>query len=106
MATDRKEHLVIETDANGRTTWKSVPGSAVAFYASADDGLNGAAELHAAAAEAFGLEGDDRVLVVNEGCVLDVVSVKSPEKTRRAADKHFAEIAADLAARKAKQVAA
>lgn len=104
--TTRKEHFVVETNANDRTTWKSVPGSAVAFYASAADSLQGSAELHAAAAEAFGLVGDDRVMVVDEGCVLDVVSVKSPERARRSAEKWATERAADLAARKTKRLAA
>lgn len=76
----RKEHFVRETSADGRTTWKSAPGSTVAFYASAANSLRGSAELHAAAAEAFALTGDDRVWVVGENGVCDVVSTSSFKK--------------------------
>lgn len=107
MANAPKEHIVLEFNVGDRTTWKSVPGSAVAFYASAANSVQGSAELHAAAAEAFGLEGDDHVLVFDgPGIACDAVTVKSPESTRRRAEKLAAEREADLAARKAKRVAA
>lgn len=82
MADAPKEHAVIETNTNSRTTWKSVPGSAVAFYASTADSLAGSAELHAAAAEAFGLKGDDHIWVVCDGTVRDAVTVHSTDSVR------------------------
>lgn len=82
MSTTRKEHIVLEFNVGERTTWKSVPGSAVAFYASAAAGLQGSAELHAAAAEAFELTGHDRVWVVTDGGERDVVTVNTPHNLR------------------------
>jgi hypothetical protein len=94
MANAPKEHAVIETNTNGRTTWKSVPGSAVAFYASAADSLAGSAELHSAAAEAFSLEGKDYVWVICDGVRRDAVTVSSPDSVRALMAEFGIEVAA------------
>jgi hypothetical protein len=79
-----KVSKVIETSANGRTVWKSAPGSKVAFYASAANSPQGALELSIAAVEAFKLKGEDRVLVfevTETGAfqIANIVHVGAPE---------------------------
>jgi hypothetical protein len=100
--TTRKEprnHRVIATNANGRTIWKSAPGSKVAFYASAANSPQGALELSIAAVEAFKLKGEDRVIVLEVNAdgtpsVSDIVHVSSPDFWRSFMAQHGIGVAA------------
>ena len=94
-----RDHRVIATNVNGRTVWKSAPGSKVAFYGSAQNSCQGSLELSTAAVEAFKLKDEDRVIVLEVNAngipsVSDIVTAGSPEFWRGFMAKHGIEVAA------------
>ena len=95
----RKKYQVIETNANGRTVWKSAPGCKVAFYGSAEHSCQGMLELSIAALEAFKLKGEDRVYVFEAAetgafQLSNIVDVGAPDFWRGFMVKRGLEVAA------------